>query len=207
MDFVELYYENSQGCYPFEDDTNKIKSQKIIDYLIDAGIKTGDIYTFIENAPASDCLNAEMLPEWLWEDSLLKKDRFYLHPELHIISQPPTWSPCKREINYPFYLEMKIKFTPMDIINYFYNKVGISKLGMDEKRDIAAVKYLKDKFWKFPQGNDIDLILYCIDYAADQEDKVKTLIEVGKYELEVYESYTARIAEAKLLNAYQIVWR
>lgn len=207
MDFVELYYKNVHGYYPFETDENKIKSQKIIDYLSDAGISGGDIFTFIYNAPPSDFLSYEMLPESLWENSLLMKGSFYFHSELHILSKPPTWDPIsKKEKMDPFYREMKIKYTFNDAVNYFYSQMKIDKLYMDEKRDLAAAKHLFDKFWKF-NSKQIDVLLYCIDYAANQECKVKTLIEIGQYEIEVFEALERNMAEAKLHNLNKIIWR
>jgi hypothetical protein len=208
MDYVEMYYNLAHGCYPFSNDDNKIKSQKVIDYLKECGIEPYQIFRFIETASSMDCLSPGMLPEWLWENSLLKKDKFYYHNSLHINSQVPSWDPlAKKEVIYDFYMEMKIKYTTEELLRYAYTTLKIDCVLIDEKRDKASLGYLLGKYQKFEFIEAIDVVLSLIDHAANQENRVRNLLDVSQYESEVYDMLLVKVAEAKLAKANKIVWR
>lgn len=212
MDFVEMYYSNVVGCYPFHTDDNRFKTQAVIDYLIDAGFSDGEILRFVENAPASDCLEPSFLPDWMWEGSLLKRDTFYYHNSLHIVSKPPSWNPrTGKQTSSRFYLEMKIKYTMMDLIRYFYRTLGVDRALLDEKRDAAAFKYLMDRYKRFePEIQALDFVLALVDYAKhmdEDETSVTNILDVKRYEAPALELLQNRVSEASLAKANVIVWR
>lgn len=212
MDFVELYYSEVVGCYPFNTDDNRKKTQAVIDYLIDAGMSDEEIIRFVEHAPASDCLTPDLLPDWMWEGSLLKKNTFYYHNTLHILSKPPSWNPRtgKQSVD-KFYMEMKIKYGMRELIRYFYRTLGVSVELMDLKRDEAGFKYLMERYRKFePEVQALDFVLSLIDYAKhmdEDEQSVTSILDIKRYEAQVLEISRTRAAEAALAKANAIVWR
>lgn len=212
MDFVEMYYSNVVGSYPFETDEYKNKSQKTIDYLLDAGVSEELICKFIEEAPANDYIASDMLPEWLWDNSLLCKDSFYFHNILQITSKPPSFDPrTGKETVSPFFLEMKITYTMNDLIRYFYRKIGLDLMLLDTKRDSAAFKYLLDRYAKVAQFVEpIDFVLSLIDHAksiSEDGNTVRSIFDIKNYEQEVYKNLQNKVAEATLAKANKIIWR
>jgi hypothetical protein len=209
MDFIEVYYNCVWGCYPFEDDTNKMKSQRIIDYLLEAGISETDILDFVENAPKVDYLTPDLLPDRFWELSLVKRDRFYYHNILHIVSDAPKWDPLSNiQSVAEFHLEMKIRFTMEELINYFYGVLNISAELMDIIRDTGSFNYLLGKYSKFTFIEPLDFVLSLIDYCKDSIDrKIVSILDIAQYESEVYEKLKAKAEQAKFEKANKIVWR
>jgi hypothetical protein len=212
MDFVEMYYSDVVGYYPCETDEYRIKSQKIIDYLTDAEVVTSLITKFIEEAPASDYLIPDMLPEWLWDESILKKNTFYYHNTLQITSKPPVFNPKTGiETVSPFFLEMRIQYSMDELIRYFYRKLNLDVALMDRKRDIASAKYLLDRYSRVATFIEpIDFVLALIDYANNMDEDERTLsniLDVKNNEQEVLKMLQAKVAEATVANANKIVWR
>jgi hypothetical protein len=210
MDFVELYYNLVWGCYPFDTNENKIKSQKVIDYLIETKISEADMLSLVENAAREDCLTPQMLPDFLWEGSLLQRDRFYYHSVLHLTSKAPTWDPVlnKREST-PFYLEMKIRFSMEDLLTYYYNLFSVEYGLRDVKKDSGSFNYLLNRFSKFSFIEPVDFTLSLMDYAKSQSDNytVKNVLDISTFESDVYKLLKDRVAEAELAKANRIVWR
>jgi hypothetical protein len=210
MDFVEMYYSEIVGSYPTTTDEFRIKSQKIIDYLYEAGVPENSILKFIETAPAQNYLTPDILPEWLWDNSLLSKDSFYYHNTLQITSRPPSFNPITRqEIVYPFFIEMKIVYTMEQLIRYFYRTTRLDIALIDMKRDSASFKYLLDKYQKSVSFVEpIDFILSLIDYAKDIEDnKISNIFDIKNNEQEVYKMLENKVAQASLEKVNSIVWR
>lgn len=209
MDYVEEYYSNTLGNYPFEDDDNKIKSEKVIAYLKENEIGESDLIKTIEEMPGKDYISPEMLPDWLWEDSLLERDKFYYHNTLHIKPKAPTWNPLTNEESVEeHYMEMKIKFTMDDLITYFYRELNINHELIDIAKDKGSFNFLINKYRKFDFIEPIDFILSLIDYAKSSENmRVRSVLQIGEYESEVYDMLQAKVEQAKLEKANIIVWR
>lgn len=205
-----MYYELNHGIYPFETEEAKIKTQKVIDYLIDAKISEKDIFRVIEEAPKADYLRHEDLPEWLWENSLLNKNTFYYHNVLQIRSKPPRMNMESLEVeSVPFYLEMQIKFSVNDLLLYFYKKANTEYSFMDSKKDIGAIAHLLNQYSKIDFIDGVDFILTLIDYATEAEDcSTSSIFQLdSKYRSEVFELLKKRTAEAKAIHADKVVYR
>jgi len=210
MDYAEFYYSQVVGHYPFDTDVFKNKTQKVIDYLIDAGISENDILRFIEESPPKDFLTPDDLPDWLWEGSLLKKDTFYYHNTLHIKPKAPVFNPhSNKEIVEDFYLEMKIKFTMEDLINYFYDTLMISRELMDYKRDEGAFNHLLNRYDKLQFVESIDFVLALIDQCKPTSyfSTVHNVFDIRQAEAETFEMFKRMTAEAEYAKANVIVWR
>lgn len=209
MDFVEEYYSSVWGYYPFDDnDENKYRSKKIIDYLMDCNIEEKHILKFVEEAPKQDFLTPDILPEWLWTNSLIKKDEFYYHNLLHIKSKAPTWDALtNKETNYPFYLEIKIQFTIDNLTDYFYKKFRIPMDLIDRKRDEGAFNYLLNKYRGISFISSLDFVLSLIDYMHNEGDDTYNVLDLSKYEKEVYEILFRKVEQSKLEKTNKIVWR
>jgi len=210
MDYTEMYYELNHGIYPFETEEAKNKTQKVIDYLIDAKISEKDIFRIIEEAPKADYLKHEDLPEWLWENSLLNKNTFYYHNVLQIRSKSPKMNMESLEVeSVPFYLEMQIKFTTHDLLLYFYKKANTEYSFIDEKKDIGAIAHLLNQYSKIGFIDSVDFMLALIDYATTAEDcSTSTIFQLdSKYRSEVFELLKKRTAEANANHINKVVYR
>ena len=147
MDYVEFYYSQVVGFYPSDTDDFRTKTGKVIQHLIDAEIDESDIMRFIEESPPKDFLTPDDLPDWLWEESLLKKNTFYYHNTLHIKPPAPVFNPrSKKEKVDKFYLEMKIRYTMDDLIRYFYKTLRVNAELADKKKDEGSFNYLLNKY-------------------------------------------------------------
>lgn len=209
MDFVEYFYTEVCGCYPFENDDAKKETQKVINYLIDCGISNGDIIKVIEGCKDIDVITFDCLPDWLWEDSLLEKNTFYYHSLLHMVSKPPKWDPLTGKTTVSkFYIEMMIHFSVKDVVLYFYNNFNIDPDLMDPKRDEGSAKYLLNKY-KYDFIKPIDFVLTLIDYAKnmDEERRIRNILDIGQYESDVYNHLKTIVEEAKASHSDKIVWR
>jgi hypothetical protein len=97
-------------------------------------------------------------------ENLLLRGKFYYHPQLQITPPPPMIEllsdgtfRSSYELDPCFYLEIKHKYTLDNLVDYFYNRVGINK--QIRKRDRGGFEYLL-KFY------ELDVILYSIDEAS-----------------------------------------
>jgi hypothetical protein len=212
MDYVEMYYSQVHGCYPFDTDNNKIKSKKIIDYLHDAGISENDIMEFVEHAPASDYLTPGMLPESLWKGSLLEKGKFYYHRTLHIVSKPPVWDHiAKKEIVYPFFMEMRIRYSMDDLLDYYYGLFKVEQLMKDKKRDGAAFKYLLERYKKISFIEPIDYVLMMTDFVSESSKTgqctIRSPLDLNSYESDIYTLLDNMTKDASFQGVNKIVWR
>lgn len=210
MDYVELYYELTHGIYPFEDDEPKIKTQKTIDFLIEAKISERDIVRIIEEAPKADYLSHKDLPNWLWENSLLDRDIFYYHHALQIRSKAPKMNMLTLEVeSVPFYLEMQIKFSANDALLYFYDKANTEPSFRDEKKDLGAIAHLLSQYRRIDFIDGVDFLLSLIDYAVAIEDcSTSTIFQLdSRYRSDVFEYLKQRTAEAKANHVDTIIYR
>ena len=93
-------------------------------------------------------------------DNLLERGTFYYHPALQVVPPPPVIRQLDDgsfESSYdtePFFLEMKEKFTLDDLVNYFYNVIGIDDGFRD--RDKGAFRHILKTY-------NLDVVLYTID--------------------------------------------
>ena len=152
----------------------------------------------------------EDLPEDLWSHSLLQKNKFYYSDILHIKSNPPTWNPVTfKEECEPFFLEMKIDFTIVDLLDYYYDKCRVPQGLQDDKKNGGALLHLIKKYDAFNNVPGLDYVIALIDRASKDIDKnfFADVFEIESYNKEVIEEFSAMYEQAIFEKTNVIVWR
>lgn len=202
MNLVDFYYDFNAGETP-ENEEYKIKTKKTFDYLLEAGLTEREVVDLIvKDFDNKDFISHEDIPNHLWDNSLLVKDTFYFHKNLQILSPPPTWDKV-----FPFYREMKIKYTEEDILTYFIKTFKINDEWINVDKELGSIKYLLKKYKQFSFVNPVDFILLLIDYAKSIDKKVYGIYDICDLEMEYAEILEIDIKNAKLNNKNTIVWR
>lgn len=200
------YYKNENtyvSDWPWE------KTRKTVEYLFMCGFNNTEICQELSRHKEKSAVMYDDLSSALWKDSLLKKDAFYLHRELTVISPAPYFDYVKNiEIVPKFYYMPKIRYTAEDVVDYFYRKLSATNLLMTEyKTDIKTVYYLVRKFNKIDYVQPVDLILYAIDEQVKQEPDTYKLIDITKNLPILSKQMQSEILELKAKNKAKNVWR
>jgi hypothetical protein len=131
-------------------------------------------------------------------DSIIDSDIIFRHHELQIHSKPGGFDPTTcTVIKRPYYLEMKVRYTMDNLLNYYYTKLIVPPLFRDEKRDIGAFNHLINSF-KSPVINSVDFILFVIDYAASNEYKTNNPLDLKNWFQPTYEYLEQFVLNTKL---------
>lgn len=179
-----------------EDENLLKKLKRTINYLIDNNYDNTFIFSYLLDY-------GPVISEVLWHNTLLKPDAFYYHEQLTIMPGPSIWHPNMKEKSQKFYLEMKIKYTIDDLLNYYYTELLIPVELRDRNKDKGAFEHMLKKYTKF-RCEPIDFILYLIDYNKQQEAFVTNVFDLQKYERETYEKINYIVENSLHKN---IVWR
>lgn len=203
---IMSYYRLSKGILP--NATTIAQTEKTVNFLIDNNYSDKDIMQILINIGKTGAILPEDLPDELWEGMLTERDVFYYHSDLHITSKPPKWDPISmKEIVEPFFMEMKIKYSINDLLTYYYTKLCVPIELRDDKKDIGAFKHLLDKYKKM-KVKSLDFVLTLIDFAnRDENEQIVNVLDLGKYEAEVFNHYETVIPMATFERANRIVWR
>lgn len=203
------------GIEPSEDSFNRTIATA--NYLKDNGYSTQDILKILKNTIKNInkdtidlAIRGEDLPEELWDNSLLEKNKFYYSDILHIKSKAPSWNPITfKEECEPFFLEMKINFTIDDLLIYYYDKCRVPQGLKDDKKNAGAFKHLIKKYDAFNNVPGLDYVLALIDKASKDVDKnfFTDVFEIENYNKEVIEEFTAMYEQAVFEKTNVIVWR
>lgn len=206
MKIIEDYYKLCIGVMPTKEEYARTYFTAL--YLKDNNYTNIDIFKIFNNI-SKKMITIDDLPNELWNDSLIEKNRFYFHNLIHIKSKPPTWDPISmKEKCEPFYLEMKINFTEEDLLNYFYLNSRMPVDLRDEKRDKAALMHLFKKYDK-TKINGLDFLLSLIDTVSQDIDKemISNVFELEDYNKEVFDMYSKMLCESEFEKVNKIVWR
>ena len=205
MNLIDFYY------YNLGEEPNHIEKEitkNTFEHLKDNEYSDSDIIKILSYFPAKMALAHSDLPDYLWENSLIKRDTFYYHNELHITSPAPYWDfENDKIISSKFFLEIKIHFSIDDLINYYHKKFPIDLALHDKKKDIGSMEYLLKKYKDIDFIEPVDFILYLIDEAANQSEDSLEKIELKKYEKEAFEYLKHKTINAKAENVNKIIWR
>ena len=200
LETLDVMYSLEEGA-PSEED--KHKDEDILNHLWDAGVAPYMIVNYALKVNTTNELDYEKLPEILWEDSLLKRDTFYFHKELEILSPPSTWDEDK-----PFYLEMKIQYSIDEALDYFLKSNKVREEWISRKKELGSLKFLLKEFEKYKFAEPIDFFLHLCDFAASKAEKnLQSIFDLNHYEIECAEYLEADVANAKLQGKDKVVWR
>lgn len=203
---LNAYYNLCTGIEPDKEDRNR--TMATIKHLRDNGYSKEDIFKILKEVGKTKVEGLD-LPDRLWEDSLIEKGIFYYNNLLHIKSKAPTWNPKTfTVVSEPFFMEMKIKYTMNDLLDYYYTECRVP-LGLREKtRDIGALKHLLGKYNNL-KAKGLDYIMYMINLASKDIDTtfLSNPFELENYSKQAFIELEDKVEEAKLNKCDTIIWR
>ena len=204
---IELYTRLGKGVYNEE---YRLKTKAVIMHLVDNGFTEKEIVKVITSVKIKDFMEVTDLPDYLWEDSLLKRDTFYYNRALQIVSQPPVWNPeTMKQESEPFYLEMKIRFTMDDLLDYYYNELRVNPTFRDKNKDKGALQYLLNKY-RVDNIQSIDVVLFLIEElksTSTGDINISSPLELQGLETTVITYLNNVLPNKTLNNSNKIVWR
>lgn len=199
---IDIYTRLGRGVY---DIGFRNKTKAVLKYLIANNFNELDIIDMMGKIKIGDYLKPSDLPEYLWEDSLLKQDVFYYHTSLQIIPPPPRWNPETLQFSSEdFYLEMKIKYKIDDLLNYYYKTLKIQS--MDYNKDKGAMQYLLNKY-KIEGMENVDIVLLLIDEAYRNDYSINNPLKLQDLEMETISLANHIISNSQLKRSNKIIWR
>lgn len=194
LDIIKTYSQLTCSCFSDINENDELK--KTIYYLQDNNFTKKQIINYLFKY-------GSVLDESLWEDSILKPDTFYYHEQLTIMPGPAIWNPNIKEQSQKFYLEMKIKYTIYDLLEYYYNELLIPIELRDTNKDKGAFEHMLKKYINF-KVEPIDFVLYLIDYTKQERKFITNVFDLQVHERETYE----KINYITENNIYKnIIWR
>lgn len=183
-------------------------TDKTIDYLYDCSFSTVEILSELTRQN-NRSVNQTNLTNNLWKNSLIKRNAYYLHHELRISSPSPVYdfeNDCIK--TYPFYLEMKIRYTIDDVLNYFYSKMNSLSLQLiDKKTDKKTVIFLMNKYDNIDYIEPLDIILYTIDKKFEEDPNCYKLIDTTNGARKHIENLQNTMMELEFKDLRKIVAR
>lgn len=206
MNLIEFYYYNL-GEEP------KLKekeiTEKTFNHLKDNGYDEKFLINNIKIFPPKMVLEFKDIPDDLWKDSILKKGIFYYHNKLHILSPAPFWDlENNKVVTHKFYLEMKIKFTVTNLIDYYYDNFPKMDNLIEESKDIGAINYLYKRYESIIDiVEPVDFILFLIDEAKESGENIEDILSLKKFEEKTLTYLKAKVLNAKAENKNKIIWR
>lgn len=201
FDITDFYYSNIIGIFPEHE--KYIQTEKTFNYLKDAGFSNGDILkTVIDNLPYLEEIRYENLPDCLWNNTLLERDKFYFHKELQISKTEPTWN----QENLTLYIEPKIVYNIDDALDYFIERTSVREEWVNRDKEKGSIKYLLKDYKKFNFIEPIDFFLHLVDFAVSK-DVINTVYDLREYEIELAEFLEVDIQNARALGKDSYIWR
>ncbi len=189
-DLTEWYYRNEIGYYPWNTDTNKKITQDTLQYLVESKFNDEDIFKVMHDSKGG-IITPDTLPDWLWDNSLIKRGQFYtsrlfqLESDRTKIKKMPNGARIL-VISNDFWLEIIPKFTLNQLIEYYYCQLPNAASYNTEKQNIGIFQYLLQRYEKVsettPYVTNLDLIINAIDslskeraYLSDPFELTKTI--------------------------------
>jgi hypothetical protein len=179
-----------------------------IDYLYDCGFSFLEILQEMYRHKKVAILPKDLC-NVLWNKSLIKRDAFYLHNQLRIVSKAPYYDFLSdKEIVPKFYCEMKIRYTVDDVLNYFYSKLpALSKQLVDRKADAGAVTYFINKFNNIDWVEPLDIILCSIDNQLKEDSQCYRILDVCQNNRDIIEQLQGEMRELESKDFRKVVYR
>ena len=197
-------------------DKYKVTVMANIEQLLEGGMTTQDLEGYLnkyktEHPSPNEAYNIEEILKFFNVDAkkgivqrdpnnLLKPGEFYYHPALQVAPPPPVLYQLDDGTfvssydNEEFFLEIKEKFTVEDLVQYFYNIMGLDGEGFRE-RDMGAFKHILRSY-------DLDTVLYTIDEARFLSEDLSKPIPKSPFDIRDYIDEGAMVLEERKNTCY-----
>ena len=205
---IAKFYFSRCGRDVSSDSPEFLKTANTIDYLQDSGFSSLDIIKET-NKHNGEAIEYDNLSDTLWENSLIKKGTFYLHKELRLESPRPIYNPNTGEVTeFPYYLEMKIRYTEDDVLDYFVKKLKTSLVTSNDRHwDRRVLKEFFKRFSNLDYVEALDVILCSIDRYLDNNPDCYNLRDISVVTGEIVEELTADLQQMQMLDQRKVVAR
>jgi len=206
-EYLMWYFEHILGYCP--DESAWLPTRASIAYLIDNKLPAEDIVAELARHN-TETIHPNNLSDILWKGSLLQKGHFYFHKELQIQSPAPV---LKKDGSISYaddYLEMKIRYSEQDVLDYFYCRLSKQdRLLCEPKTDTKTVQYIIKRFSNVEYVEPVDLLLCLIDdYTNNEENKNNEgLVSVLSSLQNVLSWYQNDVRNAAAASQNRIRWR
>lgn len=204
------YYVNN--CLGFVPDKQQIDmTTKVIEYLFDCGFESDTIIQVLNTQSNFEIgyFSFEMLPDFLWQNSLLEKDTYYIHHELHLNKSSniiDIFSGDIVESNNA--IEMRIQYTLEDLLSYFCKAFELDSNTLDKKKELGAIQHLLDSFKLYTtELNSIDILLSLIDETSNSNVKCYNIFDMQNFIYPTIERLKDINNNLVFNKTNKIVWR
>ena len=209
LPLLKYYYGSVKGIKDIDlKDQDVLATANTLDYLFDCGFTTVEITKEL-GRHRSERIEYNDLSDELWNDSLIKKGAFYLHSSIRLMSGAPVYDfETNKTIEYPYYCEMRIRFTEDDVLDYFCSRLSfLSKALEDREYDRRALKGLLLKYSVFDYVEPLDVILCSIDNHLKQHNDCYRLIDVTNTNQEVIKTLLNDMITLNMTDSRKLVSR
>ena len=205
---IAKYYFGRCGRDISSDSPEFLKTANTIDYLQDSGFSSLDIIKET-NKHNGEVVEYDNLSDSLWKDSLIKKGAFYLHKELRLESPRPVYNPKTGEVTeFPYYLEMKIRYTEDDVLDYFVKKIKSSLVTSNDRHwDRRVLREFLKRFSNLDYVEALDVILCSIDRYLENNPDCYNLRDISVVTGEIVEELTDDLQQMQMLDQRKLVFR
>ncbi len=207
---LNYYINNCLGYYPAKEKVNIITN--VIEYLLDCEFSNEEIMDVFDTQEnfEQECFTFDMLPDFLWQDSLLKKNTYYMHHSLHLYTVSDSLDIMSENITMKTSnaVEMIIKYTLKDALSYFCNAFNLRSNDLDTTKELGAINHLIETFnERYPDLNAIDIFLYLVDEVANSDRHIYAILDLCNSIYPVVVRLRQIDKELTFSNANVIVWR
>lgn len=207
MDLTAYYYKEIVGVYDFPTLREEAITRHTLAHLYDSGFSEPEIFSIInEIGGKKGYIEPSDLPDSIWKESLTQKGHYYCHHALQIVPPDPIVLKDGTFKEYPFYQEMRSRFTMQDLLKYFYLR---NYCITDEARDKAQFKHLLKKYEAVDGIESLDIVLFMIDETAYQHISVVEPfgIATGSVQQEIISRLQKILAERHAKGYDKNIWR
>ena len=209
MDLATLFYRDTVGVYPFSTDREEAITRCTIAHTVESGMSRAEIEDLFPLFKKKAYIEPADLPDYLWEDSLIERNEFYTHKEIQILSPPPKIRTDGTFQYFPFYQEMKIRYTIKDLSDYFYFNAASQWAIIDERRDEGQLRHLLNKYRGLQSIQPLDIVLSMIDEVKFRNSLVSQPFDISSADIEetVLQKLQESFNERKSKGYDRIIWR
>ena len=210
MDLTAYYYRELVGVYPFATDREEAITRHTIAYMEESGLSEVEIFGFLHDIGGKKgYITPADIPAEAWNGSLIERGQYYCHHRLQLLSPTPIIRSDGTFKEYPFYQEMRIRFTMKDLVDYFFEKIPSYSILRDEKRYEAQFRHMLKKFDGMRPIQSLDVVLLMIDEASYQNVPVVEPFDIktASIQQDVIDRLQKTIAERHAKGYDKNIWR